>query len=1237
VLFGRDVERAQMGALVEAARSSRSGALILRGEAGVGKTALLEDARERARDMQVLAARGVEAESELPFAGLHQLVRPALHLLERLPEPQAAALQGAFGLRQRAGEDRFLISVACLTLLSELAETRPVLCLVDDAQWLDASSADTLAFVARRLDAEGIVMLFAARGGAGRGFEGREIPVLELSALDSDAAAALIASGAGGSVATAVRDVLVEQAGGNALALVELPKALSGTQLAGVEPLPDDLPLSRNVERVFRERVRRLPDETQQVLSLIAAEGSGRLAPVLRATESAGVSADALGFAERAGLVSVLGERVEMRHPLVRSAILQGMSAAARRSTHRALAEALDDDLRLDERAWHLAAAADGPDAHAAEELERAAVRARRRSAHASAAAALERAAALSVEVTSQARRLVAAAAAAWHAGDPDRASMLLDRADPLVADRRLRADVEHLKGEIALRCGVLLDACDILIAGAEDIAPVDTRKALEMLLQAREAAGWAGDTPRTIETGHRAAALPRSDDPAARFLADLLVGVGRLYEGETAIGLPLVRDVVARIDDYDEPGWVVWAATGAQALGEEARASELLQRAIALARASGAVDELTYVLLAYVLMGLLAGRFDVAAEAAEGLTLAREAGLPNAASTHLAMLAWFAGQRGDEGECRGSAATAIELAQPSGGAFANAIAEWGVGLLELSRRRAGEAVARLMSVGADRAGEGHPYFGLMSAPDLVEACVLAGREDDARAAAAAFDGFAQPGAPTWAMAFAARCRALLSDDGTAGFEEALRLHARGDRPFDCARTEMLFGECLGGQGRRAESREQLRTALATFEQLGAAGWADRARAALRASGEAAKRGDSSSLSRLSSQELQIARLVAQGLSNREVAARLFLSPRTIDAQLRNVFALLGIASRVELTQFELAPDISGDVLRSRLARAGLAELFRDLRTMRGGALQDALARTLGDPALVVAHRLRDEDGYVDGRGDRVILPTLGGDRAVVSVERDGHEVAALIYDAALDEDPELVEAVCAAATIVLENEHLESQTRLAELQASRQRIVAAGDAERRRLERNLHDGAQQRLVALALQLSLIQAGIRRDPSSAEALVTTASEQLAQSLEELRELARGIHPAVLEHGLDSALESLASRSTVPTAVFCDGSERLPEQLELALYFVTCEALANVAKYAKAQAASVRVSRAPSAVVIEIADDGIGGADETAGTGLRGLADRVEALGGSLLVTSPAGAGTVVTAELPFAS
>ena len=312
-------------------------------------------------------------------------------------------------------------------------------------------------------------------------------------------------------------------------------------------------------------------------------------------------------------------------------------------------------------------------------------------------------------------------------------------------------------------------------------------------------------------------------------------------------------------------------------------------------------------------------------------------------------------------------------------------------------------------------------------------------------------------------------------------------------------------------------------------------------------------------------------------------------------------------------------------LLRSRLARSGLANLFRDLRNMDREALQATLARALGDPGLVVAY------AGADGT-----LPVHTADRSVAPIERDGRQFAALVYDPSLDDDPELVEAVSAAAAIALENEqlHAESQLRLAELMASRERIVAAGDAERRRLERNLHDGAQQRLVALAMQLRLIQADIRRDPAAAEALVTSASGELAESLAELRELARGIHPAVLEYGLCTALESLASRSPVPTVVTWDSAERLPEGIELAAYFVACEALANVAKYAEATAASVHLSHSARAIVIEIADDGVGGADAAGGSGLRGLADRVEALGGHLLVTSPPGEGTVVTAELP---
>ena len=1234
MLCGREAECAQLSALLDAARVSRSCALVLRGEAGVGKTALLQEARAMASGMHVLAARGVESESELPFAGLHQLIRPALPLLEDLPGPQAAALRGALGLAERGGDERFLIAIGCLTLLSELAEQRPVLCVIDDSQWLDASSAGALLFVARRLDAERIAMLFALRDGEEHRLDFRGVPELELRGLDSDSAAALIMQRAEAAVAPSVKRMLVEQSGGNALALVELPKALSAVQLAGDEPLPRSLPLTPNVERLFLARVRRLPEPAQKVLSLVAAEESGRLAPVLRASRESGIDVDALRAAEHSGLVSVRGARVELSHPLVRSAILQGLSSDERRATHLALARALAGDSSFDERTWHLAAAAAGPDAELAGALETVADRARRRSAHAPAAGAFERAAELSPDPESSGRRFAAAAAAAWHAGQPGRASALLDRADALVGDRRLRADVVHLRGEIQLRCGVLIDACDILMAGADDVAPVDTRKALEMLIAAREAAGWAGDTPRTVETGRRAEALPPSEEPTTRFLADLLVGIGKLYEGETAVALPLVRDVVARAADFDEPSWVTWTAAGAQGLGDEVRAAELHERAIGLARASGAVDKLTYALLTYVLMGLFAGRLEVAAEASEGLTLAREAGLPNAQSKHLAMLSWFAAARGDEDECRASAEAALEIARASGGAFANAMAEWGLGLLALSRRR-GVASVHLDAVRDPTPGIGHPYFGLLSAPDLVEAFVLAGSRDRALEAFAAFEGFTQAGAPPWALALAARCRALLAEDPEPGFAEALRLHADGDRRLDHARTLLLLGEHRRRRGDQAEAREPLRAALDAFEAIGAGGWTKRAREELHAAGEVSGPRDPGLLARLAPEELQMARLVADGHSNREVAARLFRSPKTIDAQLQRVFAKLGVSSRIELANLGLGTEAPDEVLRSRLVRSGLTELFRDLRTIRGAGLQEALARTVGDRDLVVAYRHGD-DGYTSAAGQAVTLPADGDDRAVSSVEIGGHEVAAIVHDAALADDADLVEALCAAAAIVIENErlHAESETRLAELQASRQRIVAAGDAERHRLERNLHDGAQQRLVALAMQLRLAQSHIRRDPAAAEALVTSASDQLKESLAELRELARGLHPAALEQGLPSALTSLASRSTVPTAVDCDLSGRLSEPVELALYLVACEALANVGKYARATAASVRVWQSETGVAIEIADDGVGGADATAGSGLRGLTDRIEALNGLLLVTSPPGAGTVITAEVP---
>ena len=526
MLYGRDAERAQIGALLEAARASSSGALIVRGEPGIGKTALLEDARGRATDMQVLAARGIESESELPFAGLHQLLRPALNRVEDLPGPQAQALRGALGLAERAGDDRFLISVACLTLLAELAERRPVVCLVDDAQWLDEPSADALLFVSRRLDAEGIVILFAARDGDERQFDSGTLPVLHLSGLDAGAAATVVARHAGTDVATAVRDLLVEQADGNALALVELPAALTTAQLAGEEALPDVLPLSRDVERLFLERVRRLPEPTQQLLLVAAADDTGRLTTIMQAVEALGSDGTSLDAAEQSGLVAVHGSRLELRHPLVRSAVYQGASRTERRAAHRALADSLGAD-EADRRAWHHVAAALDSDEGALRQLDDAARRASARGGHAAAARAHERAAELTADPPMRGRRLVAAAVEASMAGRNDHAVALAEQA-ALISDEPLdRAASARVRGIAELQCGTPSKGLRIFLAGARELPGDETEKTLEMLVHAAESASLAGDPEGMREVSRAASQLSIGEDEQARFLVRFLSGLG--------------------------------------------------------------------------------------------------------------------------------------------------------------------------------------------------------------------------------------------------------------------------------------------------------------------------------------------------------------------------------------------------------------------------------------------------------------------------------------------------------------------------------------------------------------------------------------------------------------------------------------------------------------------------------------------------------------------------------------
>jgi DNA-binding CsgD family transcriptional regulator len=916
MLVGRSAETAVIDRLLAAALEGRSGVLVVRGDAGVGKSALLERAVERADGFTVLRGVGVEVESELAYAALHQILRPVFDRIERLPEPQAAALRAAFALSDETVDQRFRVSLGVLGLLAEVAEERPLLCVVDDAQWLDQASADALVFTARRLDAEPLALLFAARDDPERSFHAPGLAELRPSRLSPSDARTLVAERFGADVAPEAVDWVLENANGNPLALVELPGALTPAQVLGREPLVSSIPPTTSVEAAYLQRVDRLPPPTRQLLLLAACEETGDRSTITRAGAELGLDSEALVVAEERGLVRVGHDRVEFRHPLVRSAVYRGAGFAERERAHRALAAVLSRPADADRRAWHRSAATVGTDEEVADELERTAERARLRSGYAATAAAMERAAELTADTDSRARRLVSAVSAAWHAGQPSRASALADRASPFVSNPRQRAELDHVRGEIQHRSGALLAAGRILMAGAEVAAPVDSRKALEMLFDAASSGMQSGDYALVAKAGQRAAALARSNDDEERFLADLLVGVGSLWLGTTAQEVPLVLDVIARAEAFDEPRWLTGAAMGASTLGHEASEALLLSRAVALARASGAVDSLTLALLSTAVAGILGGRFAVAAEASEGLRLAREAQLPGAASLQLAILAWFAAARGEDDECRSFAAEVVESAAATGNALANSIAEWGLALLDLGRGRPEETITRLGALAAAPIGVGHPLIVLMSAPDLVEACVRTGREEQARAAGVVLERFAQPGAPTWALALAARCHAVRLQGAAAetAFYDALRLHAESNRPFDRARTELLYGEFLRRERRRTDAREQLRAALDAFERLRTEPWAERARAELRASGEMARKRDPSTLADLTPQELQIARLVGEGSSNKDVAAQLFLSPRTVEYHLRKVFMKLGISSRGELIRHGVGHDADATV-----------------------------------------------------------------------------------------------------------------------------------------------------------------------------------------------------------------------------------------------------------------------------------------------------------------------------------
>jgi DNA-binding CsgD family transcriptional regulator len=897
VLVGRDAERAGITALLEAARGSSGGALVVRGVAGSGKSALLADAAAAAADMTVLRTQGVESESPLAFAALQRLLWPLRKSAAGLPAPQRAALQAAFGEVEGEG-DRFLAFLGTLSLLDDAAEERPVLVIADDAHWLDEASANALLFVARRLQAERVALLFAARDGVMSGFDAGELPCLTLGGLSGEEAGQLLRRHVPGGIDPAVRDRLVAATGGNPLALGELSEVLSADQLSGRAPLPEQLPLTGGVERAFLSRYRRLPEAAQRFLLVTAADDTARLPVVRDAAAQLDAGDDALDAVEQAGLLRVDGDVVRLYHPLVRSAVYRAATSAQRRAAHRALAGVLGGD--ADRRAWHLAAAADRPDDAVAGALDAVAERASARGGHEAASAAWSRAAELTADPAARARRLGGAAHAAWHAAQPARARALADAARPDAADPLLRADLDRLRARVEWNVGSTLVGHRILLQAAREVAPVDTERARAMTMVAAAVATFVGEG--ADDMSGQAATLgdvTRAASGSARRYARLLAGFVHVRNGQFAEAAAQFRPALADRDPREDTDLRANLGIAAFHLGDDHAVQAHFTRLLTDARESGALALIVHALTRRACGDVAAGDWDaLAAGAAEALDLADSSGQPALTRFPHGWLALLAALRDQRAQLAGHL-QAIDPLPSAGvtGPLVDDLARWARAL-----------TAETPALTLHHLEQMTTPMARLAALDRVEAAARAGRADLARDWSAELDQFGAAVEAGWARAAAAYGRALLSDDTDAPeqFEQAIQHAGTAARRFDRARIHLGYGEYLRRARRRVDARVHLRTALEVFEDLEATRWAARAAQELRASGETARRRDVATATQLTAQERQVAALVRQGLSNRDAAAQLFLSPRTVDFHLRNVFSKLGLSSRAELTALQL-------------------------------------------------------------------------------------------------------------------------------------------------------------------------------------------------------------------------------------------------------------------------------------------------------------------------------------------
>ncbi|PRX96085.1 helix-turn-helix transcriptional regulator [Allonocardiopsis opalescens] len=906
-LRGRAGEQRALAALLAEAEAGRGAALLLTGGPGLGRSALLDDACAAAGPLLVLRACGVAPESGLAFAGLQRLLRPVRDSLAGLGAAQAAVLRRALETGRVAESDRFLLCAGFLDLLGLLGAARPLLCAVDDAHLLDGRSLDVLAFAARRTAGLPVAMLFTAR-------DGRPEPVvpgvaaLRLPPLTDDAVRELLADAAPGPVAPRVADRLVRAACGNPLAARGFAASLGPERLSGAAPLPEPPRLDDGLREAHAAPVRALPALTRDLLLLAAADPRAGVDALVRAAGPPAVSVSAFEPAEEAGLVRIDGDRLRFREPLLRTAVYQDASAARRRAAHRALAGVVDAAQHPARYVRHRAAGARGPDRALAAELAAVAAAVRRTEGHAAASKALERAAGLTPHPQRRACRLATASHDAWLAGLTDRAEELLARARALAPAGRAAGVVELLHGHAALRAGNALDAADALLAAAALLVDHDRPLAVRALLRAADAASYAGDADRQDTAARLLAPLARpDDDPALRLGCAYLAGYAASSRGDYPASVGPLRRVLALAEEVEDPPELIWACIAALRLGDAPRAHALARRAVAVARRREAAAAVPQALEFLVWAEFWTGRFPSAVESSRlGLRLASETGQPTCATHHLAWLALTAAVQGDAEGCRALARAAAEQAREHSLGLPAALGSWAMALLDLAAGDAAASFFRLRALVRAGPGHGHATMRLLTGPYFVEAAVRTGETARARAALDGYLRWADATGSTAARALAARGRALLAAGAEAEelFEEALRLHrSSGHDGVEEARTRLLYGAALRRSRLPARAREHLRDAVAAFERSGARLWLAQARAELRAIGDLDHRAERPAADGLTPQQRQIALLVARGATNREVAAHMFLSPRTVEYHLRAVFRKLNIRSRVELAR----------------------------------------------------------------------------------------------------------------------------------------------------------------------------------------------------------------------------------------------------------------------------------------------------------------------------------------------